>query len=401
LLGAVFAVHFLDRQILAILIPPIKAELGLSDTALGLLSGFAFAVLFSTVGLGIARLADRLDRARIITASLALFSAMTALCGLAGSFWQLFAARVGVGIGEGGTNPASHALIADLFPTQRRAAAMAIYSVGPHLGLVLAFGVGGWLAQTVGWRATFMIAGATGLSLAVISGTRLRDWRTASGGLRASHLPAGEIVESLLRSSTARHLFAAATLATAAALGAVTWLPALLTRAHGMSLAEAGVFLALTVGVAGALGTYAFGRAADAASIKNARRKALVTAAGQALLAVLWLPVMLTTDRTTVLWAAVVPCAFTLAYLGPTLAMVQDCADPRARAFCSALLLVLINLVGAGAGPLLVGALSDALTTSAGSRSLSYALLVVPVLLIWSAYHFLRAMPAGVRVAAT
>ena len=156
LLGAVFAVHFLDRQILAILIPPIKAELGLSDTALGFLSGFAFAVLFSTVGLGIARLADRLDRARIITASLALFSAMTALCGLAGSFWQLFAARVGVGIGEGGTNPASHALIADLFPTQRRAAAMAIYSVGPHLGLVLAFGVGGWLAQTVGWRATFM-----------------------------------------------------------------------------------------------------------------------------------------------------------------------------------------------------------------------------------------------------
>jgi predicted MFS family arabinose efflux permease len=396
LLGAVFAVHFLDRQILAILISPIKAELGLSDTALALLSGFAFIVVFSTVGLVVARLADRSNRARIIVVSLALFSVMTALCGFVNGFWQLLAARIGVGFGEGGTNPASHALIADLFPTQQRAAAMAAYSVGPHLGLVLAFGLGGWLGHTVGWRATFMIVGAIGLVLAVVTGVALRDPRSAlavSGQTPRS--PAKEVVRSLLRSPAQRHLFAAATLATAAALGAITWLPAMLVRAHDMSLAAAGIFLALTFGVAGAAGTYAFGTLADALSVANARRKALVTGACQVVLAMLWLPAVLTADRTLALVAATFPCALTGAYLGPTLAMVQDGIDPRARAFSAAVLLLVINLVGAGAGPLAVGALSDALSTWAGERSLSYALLAVPALLVWSAWHFARAVSAS------
>ncbi len=395
LLGAVFAVHFLDRQILAILIPPIKAELGLSDTALGLLSGFAFTVFFSTIGLLIARLADRADRARIITWSLAVFSAMTAVCGLATGFWQLFAARVGVGVGEGGTNPASHSLIADLFPTRERAAAMAAYTTGPHLGLVLAFGAGGWLGQTVGWRATFVLVGAIGLALALATHLGLRDPRRAARRGHVVPVPSiSEIVPSLMRSRALRHLFAGTTLATAATLGLVTWLPALLARVHGMSLSQAGVFLALAFGVAGAAGTYVFGKIADRVSIADIQRKPFVVAGCQAVTAALWLSALLVEDRGIALAMFVVPCAFVGAFFGPALALVQDVVDPRARAVAAAVLLLVINLIGASIGPLAVGVLSDALASSAGGQSLRYALLAMPVLLVWSAFHFARAAPA-------
>jgi predicted MFS family arabinose efflux permease len=275
LLGAVFAVHLLDRQIFAILIPPIKAEFALSDTALGVLSGLAFTIFFSTIGVVIARLADRLDRARIITVSVALFSAMTVLCGLASGFWTLLAARVGVGVGEGGTNPASHALIADLYPPGERATAAGIYSVGPHLGLVLAFGLGGWLAQAIGWRLTFAAAGVLGVALAIACAAELRDPRTVIAVRASTAAPqTGELVRELVARRSFRHLIAGATLAIAASLGALTWLPALLTRAHGFDLAQAGLLLAIGIGVFGAVGTYAIGRLADRAAAADARRKA-------------------------------------------------------------------------------------------------------------------------------
>jgi predicted MFS family arabinose efflux permease len=394
LLGAVFAVHFLDRQVLAILIPLIKSELHLSDTALGLLSGFAFTVLFSTAGLVIGRLADRLDRARVITWSLAAFSAMTALCGMAPGFWELFIARVGVGIGEGGTNPASHSLIADLFPEQQRAAAMATYSLGPHVGLVLAFALGGWLGQTVGWRETFMIVGAIGLALALVTNWGLRDPRRPTRSSREMQSPAvSAILHALLRSHVLRHLFAGGTLATAAALGLITWLPALLSREYGMSLSQTGVALALAFGVAGGVGTYSFGRLVDSTADFDVARKLRMVVGCQLLLAALWLAVLFIDDRNIALVALVVPCALTGAYVGPTLALVQDVVDPRARAFSAAVLLLIVNLVGASMGPLAVGLLSDAFTPIAGAHSLRYGLFIMPALLAWSAFHYARAMP--------
>lgn len=394
LLGAVFAVHFLDRQLLAILIPPIKAELALSDTALGLLSGFVLTVMLSTVGLVIARLADRSDRARIITWSLALFSAMTALCGLATGFWQLLAARVGVGIGEGGTNPASHSLIADLFPTHQRAAAMAAYCIGPHAGLVLAFGLGGWLGQTVGWRATFIIVGALGLVLALVTRVGLRDPRPRGWSREATPVPWAVVVGSMLRSRVLRHLVAGGTLATAAALGLVTWLPALLTRAHGFTLAASGLALALAFGLGGAIGTYLFGRWSDAAGRARPARKPGLLAGCQLLLALLWAVALLIQDPLVAMVALLVPCLLTGAYIGPTLALVQDAVDPRTRAFSAAVLLLVVNLVGGGSGPLAVGVASDALRDAFGAQSLRYGLLAMPLLLAWSAYHYARVAAA-------
>ena len=392
LLGAVFAMHFLDRQILAILIPPIKADLGLSDTALGFLSGFAFTVFFSTVGLVIARLADHADRARIITWSLAVFSAMTAMCGLATGFWQLLVARIGVGVGEGGTNPASHSLIADLFAMRQRSGAMATYSIGPHIGLVLAFGLGGWLGQTVGWRWTFIIVGAIGLVLALFVRAGLRDPRMIVRSNRETLSPSSsEVVHSLLRSRVMRHLFAGLTLAQAAALGLITWLPALLTRVHGLSLTQAGVFLALAFGFVGAACTYLFGHVADRVGIADARRKPRILAGCQLLLAALWLAALFVEDRGIALTMIAIPCALVGVYVGPTIALVQDIVDPRARAFAAAIMLLVVNLVGASLGPLAVGMLSDALAASTGPQSLRYALLSMPALLVWSGFHYARA----------
>jgi predicted MFS family arabinose efflux permease len=339
-----------------------------------------------------------MDRGRIITWSLAAFSVMTAMCGLATGFWQLLIARVGVGVGEGGTNPASHSLIADLFPMQQRATAMATYSVGPHIGLVLAFGLGGWLGQTVGWRSAFIIVGGMGLALALVTSIGLRDPRIAILRTReVRQSPPSEVVRSLLRSRVLRHLIAGATLATAAALGFITWLPALLTRVHGTSLTQAGIVLALAFGVVGAVGTYLFGRFADAVSIVDVRRKPLVIACAELLLAGLSLTALLVEDRGIALVMSIVPCALIGAYVGPTLALVQDIVDPRARAFSAAMLLFVVNLIGGSLGPLAVGMLSDALAASAGQQSIRYALLAMPLFLAWSGFHYARAVSGLTR----
>ena len=398
LLAAVFAVHFLDRQLIAILIPPIQAELGLSDTAMGLLSGLAFTVFFSTIGLAIARVADRADRGRIITGCVVIFSIMTALCGAATTFWQLLLARIGVGAGEGGTNPASHSLIADTFPLQRRATAMAVYGMGPNLGVIVAFGIGGWLAQTVGWRYAFFAAGILGLVVAVATRIGLRDPRgPPTAGPGVARPSSAEVARAILRSPTLRQLFAAATLSNAAAVAMVTWLPALLTRAHGLTLAEAGVFLALVLGVLGAAGTYLCGRAADRVSVSDPRRKLYFLAILHVVLAVPLSFALHVEGRTACLMLLVVPCALGAGFIGPSLALVQGVVDPRARAFSAAILLFFVNLLGAGLGPLALGALSDRLVAAYGTQSLRYAMLVVPVLCLWAACHYQRASRTLVR----
>jgi len=392
LLAVVFAVHFLDRQLLAILIPPIKAELGLSDTALGFISGLAFTLFFSTVGLVIARIADRVDRARIVTWSLVAFSVMTALCGLAMNFWQLALARIGVGAGEGGTNPASHSLIADMFAPASRATAMAVYSIGPNLGMLLAFGIGGWLAQEMGWRAAFFAAGLLGLIVALATRFYLVDPHARDRAQApVADLDARAVARTMLASPTLRHLAAAATLAMAVATGVITWLPALLVRAHGFSLSQIGVFLAVVLGVAGAVGTYAVGRIADRTS--DAPRKLVVLVTLQCVIAAsLPLGVLADSGIGAVLLLSL-PCVLLVGYVGPTLALIQGIVDPRARAFSAAIMLLCANLLASGLGPFAVGLLSDALAPTVGDQSLRYALLLMSLLCLWSAWHYWRAMP--------
>jgi predicted MFS family arabinose efflux permease len=392
---AVFAFNFMDRQILAILVEPIKRELAVSDALLGLLYGFAFAVFYTTVGVPIARLADRGNRARIITWSLTLFSVMTALCGLAASYWQLLLARVGVAVGEGGTNPPSHSMISDLFPVERRSTAMAIFALGPHVGILLGFLVGGAIGQRFGWRAAFIVAGLSGLVLATVSRWLLRDptrGHARGMGGRATELPAaGAVWAALWHRASMRQVFIGGAVATIASYAIVGWLPAFLMRSHGLSTAAAGIALAVMLGLMGGVGTLAGGIIADRLGRRDAAWRMRVVTVAFVLAAAFWVIALFATSAAATLTLLLVPTLLLGVYIGPTFAMVQSVVEPRMRAVAAALLLLVGNIVGLGLGPLAVGLLSDALQPGHGSESLRLALLVVPPIYLWGAYHYWRA----------
>lgn len=392
ILVSVFAVNFMDRQILALLATPIKSDLDLSDTQIGLLYGFAFAVLFAIAGIPVARAADRGNRARIINWALVVFSLMTAACGLATTYWQLIAARVGVAIGESGTNPPSHSVITDLYPVGRRSMAMAVFSLGPNIGILLGFLVGGWLAQVWGWRPALVVAGSSGLVVAAVSFKWLEEPRRArNDGAGADPSSTRATLRSLARPASMRHIFAGAAVFNVAAYAIVGWLPSFLIRSHGLGIAMVGAVLALVLGVAGCAGTMLGGVIADRLGERRPAWRLRVVAVALVLAAPLWTAVFLAHDTTAMLALLLLPGALLGFHLGPTFAMVQSLAHPGMRATAAALLLFVFNVVGLGLGPLAVGALSDAMTPDFGADSLGFALLLVPPLCLWAAWHYLAA----------
>jgi predicted MFS family arabinose efflux permease len=389
----VFAINFMDRQIIALLVEPIRNDLGLSDTQIGVLYGFAFAVLFVTAGIPIARVADRGNRARIINWSLVVFSLMTVVCGLATNYWQLMAARAGVAIGEGGTNPPSHSIISDLYPVNRRSMAMAVFSLGPNVGILLGFLVGGWTAQVWGWRAALVIAGLIGLLFSVVSFRFLKEPRRhPADGVDVGDPPSARaVLRALGGNSSIRHLFAGTAVFSVAAYALVGWLPSFLIRGHGLSTATVGTLLALVLGLGGGVGTMIGGVIADRLGERRPAWRLRIVAVAFTLMAPLWAAVFLVTDTAIMLALLVLPGALLGFYLGPTFAMVQSLAHPSMRATAAALLLFVLNVVGLGIGPLAVGVLSDALLADFGPKSLGIALLLVPPFCVWAAYHYYAA----------
>lgn len=385
ILVGIYSINFMDRQLLAILAEAIKRDLGLSDTQIGLLYGFAFAALYATAGFPIARYADRADRARIVNWSLVAFSVMSAACGLAANYWQLIGARIGVAVGESGTNPPSHSIIADLYPLERRSTAMAAFSLGPNIGLLLAFAVGGWVGQIWGWRAAFLASGLCGLALAAPSFMLLRD---PDRGRSTARLPPFRAAVSVLFvRRSARHLLAGATIFSVAVYAVVGWLPSMLVRS-GFSLGVAGSILALLLGVVGAAGTLLGGVFADRLGKHDPAWRLRVVGIVLLLMAPAWGAAFAVSEAMVMLILLALPCALLGFYLGPTFAMVQSLAPPDTRATAAAALLFLGNTVGLGLGPLAVGALSDALLPIAGQDSLRVALFAVVPLCLWAAYHY-------------
>jgi predicted MFS family arabinose efflux permease len=391
LLAAVFAVNFMDRQILAILSEPIKLELGLSDAQVGLLYGFAFAVVYSVAGIPLARWADRADRARLINASLALFSLMTIACGLAASYAQLIAARIGVAVGEGGTNPSSHSLIADLFPEGRRATAMGVFALGPNAGILLGFAFGGAIGQAWGWRAALVAAGAAGLALAALTAWLLKDAPRAAAMPSSPPQDLAHCLRSLFRHSSMRHLFMGGAVMSVAVYAAIGWLPAFLIRSHGLSTAAAGIALAVLLGALGGLGTLAGGWLADRLGARDPAWRLRVVALSQLAAVPFWLGALLAGQPSPGIALLAVPAAVLCFYLAPSFAAVQSLAEPATRALAAALLILVGSLIGLGIGPLAVGVLSDTLRPAYGTESLRLALLVVVPLLAWSAAHYFAA----------
>jgi predicted MFS family arabinose efflux permease len=256
-LTIVYTFNFIDRQLLSILQESIKVDLSLSDSQLGLLTGFAFAMFYVTAGIPIARFADRSNRRNIVAVSVGLWSAMTALSGFAQNYAQLLAARVGVGIGEAGGSPPSHSIVSDIFPPEKRATALSFYSTGVNLGILFGFLFGGWLNEFFGWRIAFMVVGIPGILLAILVRTTVREPirglmenRTAS----ETQVPFKEVISLLWKRKTFRHMAFACGLNAFAGYGTVNWLASFFIRSHGMSTGELGTWLALSTGLFGAIG---------------------------------------------------------------------------------------------------------------------------------------------------
>lgn len=396
LLTVVYTANYVDRQILSILLEPIKVDLSLSDTQLGLLFT-TFGIFYATLGLPIAMLADRTNRRNVITAAMTIFSGMTAACYFVTSFWQLMVARILVGVGEAGSSPPSHSMIADMYEPKTRATALAIFSLGVNIGIFIGFLVGGYVAAWYGWRVAFLVVGLPGLALAVLVRLTLKEpprghsEGRVSGGDAENAPTIGEVLRFLLSQPSFRHIAIGATLVSFVGYGAVAWLPPFLIRSHGMSVGDVGLALSLIIGISGGLGTFGAGVLADRLGQKDVRWYMWVIAIAGAATFPFGFAVYLVDDLSLALGLFIVPAAAGSLYLGPSLAMTQGLARLKMRAAASALLLFILNIIGLGLGPQAVGIVSDLLEPSYGAESLRYALLAMTPLGLWGALHFLLA----------
>jgi len=394
LLTVIYVVNFVDRQILAILLEPIKQELGLSDAQLGIMTGTAFGIFYATLGVPIARLADIFPRKTVIAASLALWSGMTALCGTASGYATLLAYRIGVGVGEAGGSPPSHSIISDYFPPARRATALGVFSLGVPLGILVGFAAGGWLEESLGWRRAFLVVGLPGLALAVLAQLTLREPSRGHSEGHAAAAPgeaapsARQVFETLWEARSFRHLAFASGLYAFVGYATVNWAPAFLVRSHQMSSGEIGTWLAMIFGLGGGVGVVLGGVAADRWAERDARGRAWVPML--AMFASLpFGPVVYTAESTAVALAFLtVPAFLGLMYQAPAFAVTQSLVAPAMRATAAAVLLFVVNIIGLALGPFAAGALSDALEPRYGVDSLARALLCVHFVLAWAGVHF-------------
>lgn len=392
-LTLVYTSSHVDRQIVAILLEPIGQDLGASDTQLGFLVGLTFAVFYATLGIPIAMIADRSNRRNIITAAVVIWSGMTVLCGYAQNFLQLALARIGVGVGEAGSSPPSHSLISDLFPASLRATALGIFAVGVNLGVLIAYLGGGFMSEAWGWRWTLIAVGLPGLLIAAITFFTLIEPRRGASETKVAKPdekapPLRNVWRKIWRTPALRHLTLGAAVAGFSGYGIVMWTPTFLMRSHGLSPAEVGIVLALMSGVLGGIGTYSAGYLADGLAKRDERWRAWVVGAAKVLTVPFFVGFFMAEDTRTALLLFAVPAFLSGFSLGPTFALVQSLVDIRMRAVASSILLFLLNIIGMGLGPQVVGILSDLFSGQYADESLRMALLVPAVVNIWCGFHY-------------
>ena len=390
LLVLAYTLSMCDRMILSILFPDIKAEFGLSDTQLGLLGGLSFALFYATMGLPIARLSDQHSRKRIIIVSLVIFSVMTAFSGLAAGFISLLLLRVGVGIGEAGVNPASHSIIADYFPPKRRGFAMATLMLGGSFGMILGFVGGGMIAEAYNWRIALVSVGVPGLLLAFFMAKLLRE--PARGTFEtAEPLPSPPILTTaaaMWSNPAMRQMMAGGVIAGLMSYGLTQWLPTFFIRTHELSQSEAGMMIAGVFGISGAIGALVVGKFFDRLSIRGFQYGLWMLAMVPFVSIPLFVMGLFADNLTTAILLFIIPGFFANSFMGPSLAMVQTLSPVHMRAVSSAIMMLCLNLIGLGLGPLLVGVLSDILSTVYGKGSLSVALACFGLFAFWGSLHF-------------
>jgi len=381
MLTLVYTFNFIDRQILVILQEPIKAELALSDAQLGLLTGFSFALVYVCAGIPIAFLADRSHRRNIVALSLALWSAMTALSGLVSSYGQLVAARLGVGIGEAGGSPPAHSMLSDYFPPEQRGTALSFYSTGIYIGILIGFAGGGWIAEHFGWRQAFFLVGIPGILFAVCLVALVREpirgrWE---GGVIAPKASFADTIHLLKARPSFWWIALGCAFKGFVSYGNGNFFPSFLIRNHGMSIADVGLYLGLISGLAGAIGTFLGGFLGDKLGLHDKRWYIWIPLWGTLIALPPSAYILVAGDIDTALIVLIPTTILNTLYLGPSIAMCQTIVSPSMRAVASAILFFILNMIGLGLGPVLVGVLSDLYLPFFGADNLRYAMLTALV----------------------
>jgi MFS family permease len=381
LLALLYTFNFLDRQVINILAESIKRDLQISDTQLGLLTGTAFGIFYSVLGVPIARLADRWSRVGIISFSLFLWSLLTALCGLTQTYLQLFLCRLGVGIGEAGGSPPAQSLISDYFPYSRRATAMAVFTLGVPFGSFLGYLVGGFVDDRWGWRVAFFVAGLPGLILVLLIRLTVREpVRGQADGIppeaRGELPPLGPTLRSMFERKSYIRLVLGGTFGILIVYISGAWLPPFFIRVHGMSAGEIGTWLALSVGLGGAIGSIGGGWLSDRLRRRHPRPEIWILAVSTALTCPLLLLTVLSERLPLALTGLFLLNMFAFVWIGPTSATIQRVVPIRSRSLAVGIQLSVANIISLTFGPPIVGYISDLLRPEHGAESIRYALAI-------------------------
>jgi MFS family permease len=388
-----YVTNSLDRGVLGILMPPIRAEFDLSYTQIGLLGGIAFALFYATLGIPIASLADRTSRKWVLAACMALWSGMTALCGAAASFPQLLAARVGTAIGEAGGSPPSHSLIADYFPVARRGTALSLYALGASTGAIIAGLLGGIGNDLWGWRIAFVVAGAPGLVVALLVALTVRESpRGMADGVAIAAASRGNpfaAIPHLWKRAAFRNMALAAAMHAFVIYGAANFNSVFLAETHHMSTSSIGSWIS-AFALLGAAGTFIGGFACDRLTSRYNDERFYMWVPGVA--AVMGIPFQmlgyLAPSVPLALVGLAVSVFFASFFFGPSFAMAQGLASPARRAVAASVLLFIQTMIGLGLGPLIAGMIADQLKAPLGADALRYAMVLVSLINLWSGLHY-------------
>lgn len=392
-----YVVNVVDRsQVLAASIQAIKKEFGASDFALGMLSGLPFAVFYSILGIPIAAWADRSSRRNVLAIAVAVWSAMTAVCGMAVNFVMLFAARIGTAVGEAGGSPPSHSLISDYFPKLQRGTAFSVYALAVPIGSAMGAAYGGWGNQHLGWRLTFVTVGLPGILIAlIVRFTVLEPPRGMGDGVARSAAQAKtpgmfEVLGFLWHRRSFRHVCLAAALHSVVWYGNGAFNNAFLQRSHNMSVAQAGYWISMFTAIAG-FGTFFGGYAADrlSRSLKDRRWYLWVPGIATLLCVPFQIFAYLSPSLRVALPSFVGMMFMAAVFFGPSFAMTQALATLRMRSVATSLLLFVQTLIGNGFGPSVTGFISDRLQPSLHQNSLRYALVAIGVVNVWATVHYM------------
>ena len=384
--------NYLDRYVLSLALEPIKQEFQLSDSQLGFLTGFGFALFYAIAAVPIARWADRGNRNIIVTLTTGLWSAMLVLCGLVGNFTQLLLVRVGVAIGEAGCLPPAQSLIAEYYNRAERPRALATYWLCGPLSMIVAFMGGGWLVEHIGWRMTFILMGVPGVLLAILIKFTLREPRLERQTTQTIQHPSFKSVLNTLKQRQAfRNITSAFCVSYFFSMGIIQWLPTFFIRSHGMEISEIGTWLAFTWGLCGLVGTYLGGVLASRYAAHRESLQMQSVASVFVLCGFLYVVMCLSPDKYFAMLLLAISTTLFGSANGVIFSAISSLSNDRMRSVALALVFLMANLIGYGLGPIAAGVLSDLLAPIVGHESLRYTLALFSPGYLWVAYFYWKA----------